>query len=206
MRTRLVPLAATVVCLLLTCAASAISPTSPSAKRYQRLDSLEALWSSYSFHYIDAGRVVSHDEDGITTSEGQGYAMLRAAWSNDEETFEQVWTWTKANLRVRGDHLFAWKYKDGVIDRNSATDADTDIALALLLAARRFEEPRYEKEALEVIRDIGRLEMLPVAGHLYPIAGDWARNEPIVEAHVAYLAPYAYQEFAKVDSETDWKL
>ena len=48
--------------------------------------------------------------------------------------------------------------------------------------------------------------MLPVAGKLYPIAGDWARNEAVAEVHIAYLAPYAYQEFAKVDSEHDWKL
>ena len=130
MRTRRLPIAVAVVCLLLCCAASADTQHNPSAKRFQRLDALEALWTSYQFHYIDAGRVVSHDEDGITTSEGQGYAMLRAVWSNDEETFERVWAWTKQNLRVRGDHLFAWKYKDGVIDRNSATDADTDIALA----------------------------------------------------------------------------
>jgi cellulose synthase (UDP-forming) len=206
MRTRRVSRAVAVVCLLLCCAASAGTQHNPSAKRFQRLDALDALWTSYQFHYIDAGRVVSHDEGGITTSEGQGYAMLRAVWSNDEETFEHVWAWTKQNLRVRGDHLFAWKYKDGVLDRNSATDADTDIALALLIAARRFEKPDYEKEALEVIRDIGRLEMLPVAGRLYPIAGDWARKESEAELHIAYLAPYAYQEFAKVDSETDWKL
>jgi len=44
--------------------------------------------------------------------------MLRAVWSNDRDTFDSVWSWTKENLRVRGDHLFAWKYKDGVLDRN----------------------------------------------------------------------------------------
>ena len=205
MQKRFVSRAVAIVCLLLCYAASAGTAQSPSARRYQRLDALEALWSSYQFHYIDGGRVVSHDEGGITTSEGQGYAMLRAVWSNDEDTFERVWEWTKQNLRVRGDHLFAWKYKDGVIDRNSATDADTDIALALLIASRRFDEPRYETEALEVIRDIATLELLPVAGMLYPTAGDWTRREPLAEIHIGYLAPYAYQEFAKVDREHDWK-
>src|SRR6188474_3383391 len=118
MRTRLGSGVVAVVCLLLCCAATASTQRNPSAKRFQRLDALEALWTSYQFHYIDAGRVVSHDEGGITTSEGQGYAMLRAVWSNDEDSFEHVWKWTKENLRVRGDALFAWKYKDGVIDRN----------------------------------------------------------------------------------------
>ena len=122
--------------------------------------------------------------------------IVRARLELDEEE----------SARARGDHLFAWKWKDGApLDRHSATDADTDIALALLLAARRFENPDYESEALEIIRDIWNLEILPVGGAYYPIAGDWARREPVVELHVAYLAPYAYQEFAKVDSEHPWK-
>jgi cellulose synthase (UDP-forming) len=206
MREKCVSRGVSIVCLALCCALSAGAQMSPSAKRYQRLDALEAVWTSYQFHFIDGGRVVSHDEGDITTSEGQGYAMLRAVWSNDEDSFEHVWSWTKQNLRVRGDALFAWKYKDGVLDRNSATDADTDIALALLIASRRFDEPRYEEEALAVIRDIGKLEMLPVAGALYPTAGDWARRDAMAEVHIGYLAPYAYQEFAKVDREHDWKL
>src|SRR6185503_16655678 len=103
-------------------------------------------------------------------------------------------------------HLFAWKWKDGApVDHHSATDADTDIALALLIASRRFEEPSYEAEALEVIHDIWNFEILASGGSIYPTAGDWAKKEPVVEIHVAYLAPYAYQEFAKVDSEHDWK-
>ena len=70
MRVKCVSRAVSIVCLALCCAASAAaretqSANSPSAKRYQRLDALEALWTSYQFHYIDAGRVVSHDEGDI---------------------------------------------------------------------------------------------------------------------------------------------
>jgi cellulose synthase (UDP-forming) len=180
-------------------------PTTYSAERYRRLDALTALWSAYQYRYVDDGRVISRDEGEITTSEGQGYAMLRAVWSNDQETFDRVWTWTKDHLRVREDRLFAWKWKGEVIDRNSATDADTDIALALLIASRRFENPGYEAEALEVIRDIWSAEMLPVRGSVFPIAGDWARKSPAPVIHIGYLAPYAYQEFAKVDTAHDWK-
>jgi cellulose synthase (UDP-forming) len=178
----------------------------PSMKRTARLDLLEALWTAYLYRYVEDGRVVSRDEGGITTSEGQGYAMLRAVWADDQASFDRIWTWTKQNLRGRGDRLFAWKWKNGaVVDRHSATDADTDIALALLLASRRFEDPAYQNEALEVVRAIWELEILPVRGGFYPVAGDWARKEPVAEIHVGYLAPYAYQEFAKVDSEHEWK-
>src|SRR5512133_1264057 len=57
-------------------------------------DELSALWSLYRYTHVQAGRVVAHDEGGITTSEGQAYAMLRAVWTSDRETFDAVWRWT----------------------------------------------------------------------------------------------------------------
>jgi cellulose synthase (UDP-forming) len=91
---------------------AAATPSSRSSDTYIRqLDDLSALWSFYKQTYIQNGRVVSLDENGITTSEGQGYAMLRAVWSNDRATFNTVWAWTKQQLQVLDDKLFAWKWK-----------------------------------------------------------------------------------------------
>jgi len=181
-----------------------VDPDAPPNPRIERTDSLTALWSYYRFHYIESGRVVSLDEDRITTSEGQSYAMLRAVWSDDRETFDAVWAWTTEHLRGRGDALFSWKWKGRVLDRNAATDADTDIALALLIASRRFEEPRYEAEARAILDDIWEQEILVVGDACYLTAGDWSKRERVPVIHVGYLAPYAYREFAKVDSEHDW--
>ena len=138
------------LCALAAASTSAChSDPSPPRRSVQieRLDALSALWSFYKFHYVADGRVVSLDEDRITTSEGQGYALLRAVWSDDPETFEDVWQWTRENLQVRDDHLFAWKWKGRVLDAHAATDADTDIALALLLAARRFSSAAFTRAA-----------------------------------------------------------
>jgi cellulose synthase/poly-beta-1,6-N-acetylglucosamine synthase-like glycosyltransferase/endo-1,4-beta-D-glucanase Y len=170
----------------------------------RQLDNLSALWSYYRHRYILDGRVVSWDEQAITTSEGQGYAMLRAVWSNDRPTFDRVWSWTKQNLQIRDDKLFAWKWKGKVLSRHSATDADQDIALALILASRRFDQPAYEREALAILTSIWELEILPVKSRFYVIAGDWAMYEDYPVIHVAYLAPYAYEVFAAVDPQHAW--
>jgi cellulose synthase (UDP-forming) len=168
------------------------------------MDLQAALWSFYRFHSIDAGRVVSLDEDGITTSEGQSYAMLRSVWSDDRETFDAVWAWTKRHLRREEDGLFSWKWKGRVLDRNAATDADTDVALALLLAARRFEEPDFEREARAIVRAIWEEEVLVDGEACLLTAGNWSKRERVPVIHVGYLAPYAYREFAKVDRDHDW--
>jgi len=114
--------------LLVCCAglpgrATATAASQSNDDAIRQLDDLSALWSFYKRTYIQNGRVVSLDEQGVTTSEGQGYALLRAVWSNDRTAFEAVWDWTKQHLQVRDDKLFAWKWKGTVLDRNSATDA-----------------------------------------------------------------------------------
>src|SRR5262249_26980407 len=132
----------TVVYSLLYLTACQYHPPPTSQNTYlQHVDELYALWGFYKYAYLEDGHVVSLDEEGITTSEGQGYALLRAVWSDDPAIFQQVWSWTQQNLQVRSDKLFAWKWKDQVLDLHSASDADTDIALALLLASRRFSVP-----------------------------------------------------------------
>ncbi|MGH7228281.1 MAG: glycosyl hydrolase family 8, partial [Nitrospiraceae bacterium] len=142
--------------------AGAQTPVPSSDLYIRQVDELSALWSFYKQKYIVSGRVISLDENGITTSEGQGYAMLRAVWSNDRHTFTTVWTWTKRNLQIRPDKLFAWKWKGKVLSANSATDADTDIALALILASRRFSEPSFEQEALAILDSIWTAEVLHI--------------------------------------------
>src|SRR5436190_19354649 len=91
---------------------------------------------SFFDRYVDPdGRVVRHDQGGDTVSEGQSYALLLAAISDDRAHFDRVWTWTTAHLE-RDDGLLSWRYADGaVVDQMSATDADVQAAWALTLAA-----------------------------------------------------------------------
>ncbi|MDO9118192.1 MAG: glycosyl hydrolase family 8 [Nitrospira sp.] len=185
--------------------ADAKPSTTSSDRLIRQQDELSALWSFYRQAYIRDGRVISLDEQGVTTSEGQGYAMLRAVWSNDRRTFDEVWRWTQAYLQVRPDKLFAWKWKGKVLSLDAATDADTDIALALILASRRFDIPRYEQEALAILASIWDLEVLHLSTGSYVTAGNWAVHEAYPTIHVAYLAPYAYEVFASVDRKRDWR-
>ncbi len=199
--------AALVHIMAFTAGASMAGTPNPASDRYIRqLDDWSALWSYYKQKYIVDGRVVSWDEQGITTSEGQGYAMLRAVWANDRPTFVSVWNWTKQHLQIRqNDKLFAWKWKGKALSDNAATDADTDIALALILASRRFDISDYEREALEILESIWTQELVHRENRSYVTGGNWAIHEQYPTIHVAYLAPYAYQVFAEVDRRHPWR-
>ncbi|MDP9425200.1 MAG: glycosyl hydrolase family 8, partial [Actinomycetota bacterium] len=177
---------------------------------------LQNTWESYEERFIRDGRVIDPKSGGATTSEGQAYAMLRAVYVNDREAFDQLWGWTQENIQEPGDNsLLAWKYgqkedgTEGVTDFSTATDADTDAALALLFAAERFEEPQYEREALTILGDVWEEETVSnVAGYdRVLVAGDWARGDgttsrPVVNP--SYLSPYAYKIFAEADPSHDW--
>jgi endo-1,4-beta-D-glucanase Y len=147
----------------------------------------------------DDGRVVRHDQGGDTVSEGQAYALLIAVAERDEERFARVWEWTRTHLR-RPDGLFAWRWADGrVAGDEPATDADLDIARALLLAADRFDEPRYREAALELKQAIVDGETTWAADRTVLVAGPWARDGLVV-VNPSYWSPKAFQQlgFEKV--------
>ncbi|MDQ3361678.1 MAG: glycosyl hydrolase family 8 [Actinomycetota bacterium] len=177
---------------------------------------LRNTWESYEDRFIRDGRVIDPKSGGKTTSEGQAYAMLRAVYTNDEAAFDEIWGWARKNLQEPGDNsLLAWNYgktgdgTQGVTDFSTATDADTDAALALLFASQKFDDPAYEREALEILDDVWNEETVStVAGYdRVLVAGDWARGDGTVSRPVtnpSYLSPYAYKIFADADPSHDW--
>jgi endoglucanase len=89
--------------------ASLPAPPSPTASAIPAV--LSATWDAYRERFIQAdGRVIDPKRGGATTSEGQSYAMLCAAWMDDRDTFGLVWRWTQDNLRT-ADHLFAYEHE-----------------------------------------------------------------------------------------------
>jgi endoglucanase len=143
------------------------------------------------------GRVVRHDQGGDTVSEGQAYAMLLAVAEDDEERFADVWRWTREHLR-RPDGLLSWRWADGrVADPEPASDADLDAARALMLAAKRFGEPRYAKEGKALGRAIGEHETTHAADKTVLVAGPWAQGRAVVNP--SYFSPRAFAAIGRGD-------
>jgi endoglucanase len=176
---------------------------------------LSSLWDSYKRTYWTEGRTLDKQRNNITTSEGQSYTMLRAVWEDDKVTFDKTWEWTQQNLQKKENFLFAWIYgikpdgSEGILTeqggQNSATDADTDIAVALLFASQRWSETKYLEQAKQIINDMWNLEIVTVNNTPYMAADDLEKNATdVILINPSYLAPYAYRMFAKVDPSHDW--
>jgi endoglucanase len=179
---------------------------------------LADLWRVYTDTYLEDGsnRTIDRQSDDVTTSEGQSYTMLRAVWMDDLSTFTDSWQWTKDNLQ-RDDRLMAWKFgllADGSYGiqtdaggANTATDADVDIAYALLMAYSRWKEDDFLYDALPIVSSIWEREVVEVDGAPVLVANDLERDDPReVLVNPSYIAPYAYRVFAEVDPDEthDW--
>ncbi|MGD9580767.1 MAG: glycosyl hydrolase family 8 [Vampirovibrionia bacterium] len=172
---------------------------------------LTESWNTYKSFFIQSdGRVIDYRSNNSTTSEGQSYALLRAVWENDKETFDNVLSWSNRNLKVRGDELFGWEWgkKDSgewiLLDKSSATDADQDIAIALILAYDKWNDEKYLDQAKKLINNIWKELIIEIKGNYYVTAGEWAKQEDNVKLNPSYLSPYAYRMFAKYDKNNDW--
>lgn len=185
-------------------------------RRVRETSFLTALWQDYKQHHYSAGRAIDQQNGNVTTSEGQAYTMLRAVWQNDPTTFAATWGWTATHLE-RSDHLFSWRYgrrSDGTMGiltdqggENTASDADTLIAYALLMADAKWHGSTYTNAAHAIIPAIWNEEVISVHGVPYLAADNLEKSgtDATFVANPSYIAPYAYRTFAQVDQSDDWQ-
>jgi hypothetical protein len=144
---------------------------------------------------------------GSTVSEGIGYGMLIAVYMGDQSTFDGLWLFEQQN--TDGNGLMNWA-PEGVPANpaapecgGGATDADEDMAFALLMANKQWGgqgslTKTYLAYAKQQITNIWNTEIrdskLVAAGD-----GTWAGWGNI---NISYFAPAYYRAFAKVDSDS----
>lgn len=141
--------------------------------------------------------------NGVVSSQNQANALLRAVWSGDKSEFYRVWQWTRRQL-VNQNGLLAQKWQAGkIVDGSTASGPDTDAALALLFAAKRWNDPVLLQTGQRMVQAIWQREIKTVNGAPYITAGDWAGG-PVIALNPGYFAPYAYHIFQEVDPAHNW--
>lgn len=113
-------------------------------------------YSTWKSRYVQSGgctgclKVVSPEPvpgygSNYTVSEGIAYGMLISVYMDDKTTFDGLWAF-KANKGAaklaagKANSLMPWVIdtSNNIVDYNSATDADIDIAFALLMADKQW--------------------------------------------------------------------
>lgn len=174
---------------------------------------LAKAWPGYKAAFIRPdGRVVDNGNRGISHSEGQGYAMVLAVATQDRETFERLWQWTRRELYIREDGLAAWRWEPEstphVTDRNNASDGDLLIAWALGEAGQRWDVPDYTRAMKKITvalfkHNVIRTRVGPVL--LPGAAGFDAKSQP--DGPIVNLSYWVFPALDRLEilaPEHDW--
>jgi endo-1,4-beta-D-glucanase Y len=141
-----------------------------------------------------------------TVSEGIGYGMLLAVYMGDQTLFDQVWMYEQQFLDANG--LMNWNIdangdsvSEGDPGYGAATDADEDMAFALVMASKQWGgqgslSQSYAAIALTQIKAIWAHE---IYDYLVILPGDGYGNTMGSSVNVSYFAPAYYRVFATLD-------
>jgi endo-1,4-beta-D-glucanase Y len=168
-------------------------------------DDVTIAWANWKKTFVTpaggALRVRRPGNADDTVSEGIGYGMLAAAYLADRATFDGLWAYALAHLDENG--VMNWHYDangHALDDGGGATDADEDIAFALVMADAQWTAGGYAGAAKTMLGHILEQEVEAGTNVLKP--GDrWGGSD---QTNPSYLAPAYYRTFAAYTGESRW--
>ena len=174
------------------------------------------FWSAYQQHFIDPqGRVIDWVEGGITTSEGQSYALFFALVSNEPQTFARILSWTQKNLAqgnlAQNLPIWRWGKQDdgqwGPLSGNHAADSDLWIAYDLLQAGRLWNNEHYTQMGRSLAQQIAAQEILPMkgAGPMLIPGEKYFRFGVSLVINPSYLPPFLLASLAEALPDGPWR-
>ncbi len=158
----------------------------------------------YSTFYREAGSyacIRADPGDDQCFSEGIGYGMLMMVYFSNAETsyqteFNKLWALYKAAEDKYG--LMNWKIGNAdptqVWGEYAATDAEVDVAAALIMAAYQFGDDTYLAEAKTLLQNVRTYEF--EANGLHKPGDNWNDKK-----NPSYISPAYYNLFAAVDTD-----
>ncbi len=166
-------------------------------------DTVETAYQNWKAKFFDGTKIIRPENGNDTVSEGIAYGMLIGVFMDDQPLFDALWTYAKAHPSPKNDGLMTFCIPAGASScsgNGSATDADEDMAYALLMASKQWTSGTYGSDAITMIGNIYTHE---VSGNVL-LAGDSFGSAGTSQLDPSYFAPSYYRVFATVDSGHNW--
>lgn len=173
---------------------------------------LDSEWQSWKAAHITsngAGGFKRVQRDASTkydtVSEGLGYGLILAVYFDEQALFNDLFGYVKAHTNGKG--FMNWHIdpngspttNDGGSD--GATDADEDIALALIFAHKKWGSNgsvNYQQEAQNLLRNFMQYA---IDGTVLKPGESWGGSQV---TNPSYFAPAWYKIFAKFTGDNRW--
>ncbi len=166
-----------------------------------RDDQLQAeydRWKTRHLALCGDGSADVRKEASEAVSEGTGYGLLLAVSMGDRATFDRLLAGFQRRKNSSG--MMSWRFAlcGAALSQGAATDADLDIAMALVMADHKWGGYRGEAEGL--ISSIKRYAVTQCNGFLVLRPGDhWGACLDANDQRLnpSYFAPAYYREFSR---------
>lgn len=175
-------------------------------------------WNNFRAHFLsEDGRVIDHGmPNKQTTSEGQAYGLFFALVANDQKSFSRILSWTERNLSNDDltARLPAWQWGGkvdgswGVLDSNSAADADLWLAYTLIEAGRLWKNPKYNALGELLAERIIREETAQLSGlgaTLLPGSQGFRPQEGTVRLNPSYMPLQIMRRMSALHPRSAWQ-
>lgn len=169
-------------------------------------------WKNIHLENCGSGRYRVRWENAkldATVSEGIGYGMLLAVSWGEQEIFDGLYDYYQAALNedtglmhwLRYGCDASWDTKYSEYPDGAASDADVDVAMALIMADCKWGGGGYAGEATGIIGNIREHMFMEFQGQqvLQPGDSSWFDDLGNGCVNYSYFAPAYYREFARFD-------
>jgi endo-1,4-beta-D-glucanase Y len=156
------------------------------------------------------GLRVKNETAGETLVEAMGFGSLLSAYANDKATFDGLIRFYKSKRTPESKNMMGWKVTcDGIIDPGSATDGDLDVAFALIVAHKQWNEAAYLDDAKDILRIVRDNLLIPCTanGQELLVVGpgysgvSWGGCNMM---DIMYHTPAFFRVFATVTGDDIW--
>ena len=140
-----------------------------------------------------------------TVSEGIGYGMLLSYFQEDKATFDALWNYSRGYRTYFNTPLTPWitsSFNYTRIDVSSTTDADLDIATALILMYYKTGTQEYLNDAIQIVNAIWETEIEKT--NLLILPGNSSMWQNDLTFNLSYFSPVALRLFEQIDSNHNW--
>jgi endo-1,4-beta-D-glucanase Y len=169
----------------------------PTTISHTRIQAAFQQWLSTMVTTAGAGgneRVQDPNNGNQTTSEGMAYGMLITVYMASRDHFDKLWAYAQAHM---SSGLMSWHVdaSGNTLDPHSASDADEDMAWALVMADKQWPGYLVAAQAL-----IGNIKSQDISASNNVKDGDYMSNS----SHPDYAAPNYYKGFGGVSGDMGW--
>ena len=182
---------------------------------------VRATWEGYKQNYVYCGESCGNDLGLVfdpnmgyqSVSEGIGYGLLMAVMMDDQATFDTIYDAAYAIMLDEETGLLNWRVDNTgtITGYSSATDAEEDIAAALIFAQSRVDRAEWTQHAerpydVQAHNLLDAIYTYEVFDGKYLTPGDGWPSDGQNILNLSYFMPAWYRIYDAFEGAERWKL